>query len=203
MADVGYVRVSTAEQSTALQMKAMKDAGVGKVFSDHGVSGTLASRPELDKALAYVREGDVLVVWKLDRLGRSTKNVLEFLEQLKQREVGFRSLTEGLDTTGPMGQAMLTVLAAFNQLERDVIVERTKAGLAAARAQGKVGGRPRVIDGKKLQTARTLYESGNHTVAEIAKMLGVGTATVYRYLSAGSSSSSPSATIDSVGAAID
>jgi len=183
MVDVGYARVSTADQSLALQDKAFADAGITKVFRDHGVSGTLASRPELDKALEYVREGDVLVVWKLDRLGRSTKNVLEAIDQLKANGVGFRSITEGLDTTGPMGQAMLTVLAAFNQLERDVIVERTRAGLAAAKAQGRVGGRPKVMDPKKTNTARTLYESGNHTVAEIAVMLGVGTATVYRYLS--------------------
>ena len=184
MVDVGYARVSTADQSLALQDKAFADAGITKVFRDHGVSGTLASRPELDKALEYVREGDVLVVWKLDRLGRSTKNVLETIDQLKAKGVGFRSITEGLDTTGPMGQAMLTVLAAFNQLERDVIIERTRAGLAAARAQGRVGGRPKVLDVKKTNTARTLYESGSHTVAEIADMLGVGTATVYRYLSA-------------------
>lgn len=187
MVDVGYARVSTADQSLDLQLKAFADAGITKVFSDHGVSGTLASRPELDSAMAYVREGDVLVVWKLDRLGRSTKNVLEAIDRLKANGVGFRSLTEGLDTTGPMGQAMLTVLAAFNQLERDVIVERTRAGLAAAKAQGRVGGRPKVMDPKKTKTARTLYESGNHTVAEIATMLGVGTATVYRYLSAKSS----------------
>jgi DNA invertase Pin-like site-specific DNA recombinase len=183
MVDVGYARVSTADQSLDLQLKAFADAGITKLFSDHGVSGTLASRPELDKALAYVREGDVLVVWKLDRLGRSTKNVLEVIELLNTSGVGFRSLTEGLNTTGPMGQAMLTVLAAFNQLERDVTVERTHAGLAAAKAQGRVGGRPRVMDPKKTNTARTLYESGDHTVAEIAAMLGVGTATVYRYLS--------------------
>lgn len=182
MVDVGYARVSTSDQSLELQSKAFRDAGIDKVFSDHGVSGTLASRPELDKALAYVREGDVLVVWKLDRLGRSTRNILEVIDRLKVSGVGFRSLTEGLDTTGPMGQAMLTVLAAFNQLERDVIIERTRAGLEAAKAQGRVGGRPKVMDSKKTQTARTLYESGNHTVAEIAGMLHVGTATVYRYL---------------------
>lgn len=189
MVDVGYARVSTSEQSLDSQLKAFADAGITKVFSDHGVSGTLASRPELDKALAYVREGDVLVVWKLDRLGRSTKNVLELIERLKVAGVGFRSLTEGLDTTGPMGQAMITVLAAFNQLERDVTIERTHAGLAAAKAQGRVGGRPRVMDMKKTKTARTLYESGDHTVAEIATMLGVGTATVYRYLSGASTES--------------
>jgi DNA invertase Pin-like site-specific DNA recombinase len=182
MVDVGYARVSTSDQSLDLQLKAFADAGITKVFSDHGVSGTLASRPELDKALAYLREGDVLVVWKLDRLGRSTKNVLEVIEQLKESRIGFRSITEGLDTTGPLGAVMITVLSAFNQLERDVIVERTRAGLAAAKAQGRVGGRPKVMDPKKGNTARTLYESGNHTVAEIATMLGVGTATVYRYL---------------------
>lgn len=196
MVDVGYGRVSTSDQSLDLQLKAFADAGITKVFSDHGVSGTLASRPELDKALAYVREGDVLVVWKLDRLGRSTKNVLEVIERLKTQGVGFRSLTEGLDTTGPMGQAMLTVLAAFNQLERDVIVERTRAGLAAAKAKGRVGGRPRVMDLKKTKTARTLYESGNHTVAEIAMMLGVGTATVYRYLGASRTGSAQDAVVD-------
>lgn len=184
MAEVGYVRVSTADQSLDLQLQAMEKAGISKVFKDHGVSGTLASRPALDEALAYVREGDVFTVWKLDRLGRSTKNVLEVIDRLNETGVGFRSLTEGLDTTGPMGKAMLTVLAAFNQLERDVIVERTKAGLDAARAKGRIGGRPRVMDDKKTNTARALYESGNHTVAEIAAMMGVGTATVYRYLAA-------------------
>jgi len=189
MAEVGYVRVSTADQSLDLQLQAMEKAGITKVFKDHGVSGTLASRPALDEALAYVREGDVFTVWKLDRLGRSTKNVLEVIDRLNDAGVGFRSLTEGLDTTGPMGKAMLTVLAAFNQLERDVIVERTKAGLDAARAKGRVGGRPRVMDAKKINTARALYESGNHTVAEIASMMGVGTATVYRYLAAGKAAS--------------
>jgi DNA invertase Pin-like site-specific DNA recombinase len=189
MAEVGYVRVSTADQSLDLQLQAMEKEGIAKVFKDHGVSGTLASRPALDEALAYVREGDVFTVWKLDRLGRSTKNVLEVIDRLNEAGVGFRSLTEGLDTTGPMGKAMLTVLAAFNQLERDVIVERTKAGLDAARAKGRVGGRPRVMDAKKINTARALYESGNHTVAEIASMMGVGTATVYRYLAAGRTAS--------------
>ena len=184
MAQIGYARVSTTEQNLDLQTKAMADAGITKVFSDHGVSGTLASRPQLDKALEYVREGDVLVVWKLDRLGRSTKNVLAVLDELKTRGVGFRSLTDGLDTTGPMGQAMLTILAAFNQLERDTIVERTYAGLAAARAKGRVGGRPRAMDSKQAKLASAMYDSGSHTVPEIAKELHVGTATVYRYLNA-------------------
>jgi DNA invertase Pin-like site-specific DNA recombinase len=182
MANIGYIRVSTADQSLALQQNAMRDAGVDKVFADHGVSGTLASRPQLDAALAYMREGDTLTVWKLDRLGRSTRNVLELLDQLKVRGVEFKSITDGLDTRGPFGQAMLTVLAAFNQLEHDTIVERTRAGLTAAREQGKVGGRPSVMNASKTKSARVLYETGEHTVAEIAKMLGVGVATVYRHL---------------------
>lgn len=184
MSQIGYARVSTTDQNVQLQLDAMKAAGIEKVFVDEGVSGMLASRPQLDAALEYLREGDVLVVWKLDRLGRSTKHVLQVIDRLRERGVDFKSLTEGLDTTGPMGKAMLTVLAAFNQLERDVIVERTRAGLAAARSQGRLGGRPRVLDAKKAQTARTLYESGVHSVTEIARMLAVSKATVYRYLQA-------------------
>jgi DNA invertase Pin-like site-specific DNA recombinase len=184
MALIGYARVSTAEQNLDLQIDALKAAGVEKIFSDHGVSGTLASRPELDKALAYLRDGDVFIVWKLDRLGRSTRNVLAFLDELKVKRVQFRSVTEGLDTSGPMGQAMVTVMAAFSQLERDTLVERTKAGLAVARAKGKVGGRPRALTGAKVKTAQSLYDGGKHTVREIAATLNVGEATVYRYLAA-------------------
>lgn len=182
MAVIGYARVSTGEQNLALQTDALERAGVERVFADKGVSGTLASRPELDRALEYLREGDVLTVWKLDRLGRSTRNVLALLDLLKEKGVQFRSLTEGLDTSGPMGQAILTVMAAFSQLERDTLVERTKAGLAAARAQGKLGGRPRALTAANIKTAQALYDSGDHTVAEIARVLGVGEATVYRYV---------------------
>jgi len=187
MVDIGYVRVSTVEQHLDLQQQAMDRAGIVKVFEDHGVSGTLASRPGLDAARAYVREGDSLVVWKLDRLGRSTKHVLALIEDLQHQGIGFRSLTEGIDTSGPMGKAMLTVLAAFNQLERDVIVERTKAGLAAARAKGRLGGRPRVLDAKTAAFAREMYEGGSFDVLEIAAKLKVSKTTIYRYLAAGSS----------------
>ena len=182
MADVGYVRVSTAEQHLDLQQAAMQKAGIAKVFEDHGVSGTLASRPGLDAARAFVRDGDTFVVWKLDRLGRSAKHVLELIEDLAMKGVGFRSLTEGIDTTGPMGKAMLTVLAAFNQLERDLIVERTNAGLAAAKAKGRRGGRPRVLDGKTASFAQVMYDSGNFDVQEIAAKLKVSKTTIYRYL---------------------
>jgi DNA invertase Pin-like site-specific DNA recombinase len=180
--NIGYVRISTREQSTQLQDDAMAAAGITKVYADIGVSGSLASRPEFDKALAHLREGDVLTVWKLDRLGRNTRNVLEVVEGLTARGIGFRSLTEGLDTSGPMGKAMLTVMAAFAELERSTMLERTHAGLAAAKAQGRVGGRPRALDAKKLAQVRKLVKSGDHTRAEIAKMVGISPATLYRVL---------------------
>jgi DNA invertase Pin-like site-specific DNA recombinase len=179
---IGYVRISTRDQSTQLQDDAMAAAGITKVFTDVGVGGSLASRPEFDKALAHLREGDTLVVWKLDRMGRNTRNVLEVIEGLTDRGVGFRSLTEGLDTSGPMGKAMLTVMAAFSELERSTMLERTYAGLEAAKAKGRVGGRPRALDAKKLALLKKLVASGDHTRADIAKMVGVSPATLYRVL---------------------
>ena len=123
------------------------------------------------------------MVWKLDRLGRNTKNVLEIIEDLNLRGVGFRSLTEGLDTTGPMGKAMITIMAAFAELERSTMLERTRAGLDAAKAKGRVGGRPSVVDAKKLEKIRKLAASGDHTRAEIADMVKISPATLYRVLS--------------------
>lgn len=192
MADVGYARVSTSEQVLDLQMSALKKAGIEKIFTDEGVSGTLASRPGLDSACAYLREGDVLVVWKLDRLGRSTKNVLALVEQLEDRGIGFRSLTEGIDTRGAFGKAMFTVMAAFAQLERDLIAERTKAGLSEARAKGRVGGRPKALNGKDIQFIQKLYDSGDFTAKEIAAKLKISVATAYRYLAEAQSVTSKS-----------
>lgn len=182
MTNIGYVRISTKDQNTDFQDAAMAQAGVTQVYTDRGVSGSVASRPELDRALDHLREGDVLVVWKLDRLGRNTKNVLEVIERLSAKGVGFRSLTEGLDTTGPMGKAMLTILAAFAELERSTMLERTRAGLDAAKARGRVGGRPSTIDAKKLDKIKKLVASGDHTRAEIADMVKISRATLYRVL---------------------
>lgn len=183
MAIIGYTRVSTTGQDTASQDAAMAKAGVDRVYTDHGVSGTLASRPELDKALDRLDRGDTFVVWKLDRLGRNTKNVLEVIETLIDRGVTFKSLTEQIDlSAGPMGKAMLTILSAFSELERATIVERTRAGLDAAKAKGKVGGRPSVVDAKKLATIKKLVKSGDHTRADIARMVGISPATLYRVL---------------------
>lgn len=182
MTNIGYVRISTKDQSTDLQDAAMTQAGVTKVYTDRGISGSLASRPEFDKCLDHLREGDTLIVWKLDRLGRNTKNVLEVVETLTSRGVGFRSLTEGLDTTGPMGKAILTIMAAFAELERSTMIERTRAGLDAAKAQGRTGGRKPSLDNKKIEQLRKLAASGDYTRVEIAKMMGISPATVYRNL---------------------
>jgi DNA invertase Pin-like site-specific DNA recombinase len=181
MATIGYARVSTADQNMALQLNALREAGVDRVFRDQGVSGSTSARPGLDACLDHLREGDVLTVWKLDRLGRNTQHVLAIVEDLTARGVGFRSLTEGLHTDGPMGKAMLTIMAAFAQLERDTMIERTRAGLAAAAANGRKGGRPRKVDAAAAAKARSMRAKGINAT-DIAKMLGVSRATVYRYL---------------------
>jgi DNA invertase Pin-like site-specific DNA recombinase len=181
VAIIGYARVSTTDQDPQLQLDALKVAGAARVFTDHGISGSTASRPELDACLDHLREGDVLTVWKLDRLGRNTQHVLAVVDELTSRGIGFRSLTEGLHTDGPMGKAMLTIMAAFAQLERDTMIERTRAGLAAAAANGRKGGRPRKVDDAAAAKARSLREKGV-TATDIARMLAVSRATVYRYL---------------------
>jgi DNA invertase Pin-like site-specific DNA recombinase len=182
MAVIGYARVSTTDQNVALQLDALRDAGVKRVFQDQGVSGSTAHRPGLDACLDHLREGDVLTVWKLDRLGRNTQHVLAVVDGLTSRGIGFRSITEGLHTEGAMGKAMLTIMAAFAQLERDTMIERTRAGLAAAAANGRKGGRPRKLDNAAATKARNLRERGVNAT-DIAKILGVSRATAYRYLS--------------------
>ena len=187
MANIGYVRISTKDknQSLALQLDAMKAAGIEKIFSDEGVSGSLASRKGLDEALAYLRENtDTLVVWKLDRLGRNTKNVLTLLDELASNGIGFRSLTEGLDTTGNnlMNRLLITLLAAFAEMERSNLIERTNAGLSSARARGKVGGRPAKLSTRQHKMIRGLYEAKTLTISAIASEMGVSEQTVYRSL---------------------
>jgi DNA invertase Pin-like site-specific DNA recombinase len=179
---IGYARVSTNDQNAALQVDALKHAGCLRVFTDHA-SGSKSSRPELDKMLDQLRPSDVVVVWRLDRLGRSLKNLIELVEGLADRGVGFRSLSESIDTTTANGRLFFSIMGALAEFERDLIRERTHAGLAAARTRGRVGGRPSVMDAKKIDKARKLYDSGQHTVAEIAEMLAVSVATIYRHLS--------------------
>ena len=181
---IGYARVSTDDQNASLQEDALKKAGCIRTFTDHA-SGSKASRPELDRMLDQLRRGDVVVVWRLDRLGRSLKNLIELVADLDEKGVGFRSLTESIDTTTNGGRLIFHIFASLAEFERDLIRERTNAGLAAARARGRVGGRPSVMNAKKVEKARTLYDSRKHTVSEIAEMLNVSVATIYRHLESG------------------
>lgn len=182
MAIIGYVRVSREDQRADLQRDALEKAGCSKLFEDLGVSGAKASRPGLDAALAFMREGDVFACWRFDRAGRSTFNVLELLRTLEDRGIGFRSLTEGVDTTTIAGRMLATMLSAFSQMERELIAERTYAGLAAARARGRIGGRPRALTSVQIEQAQLMRKRGT-TVSEIAEALGgVGRSTIYRAL---------------------
>jgi DNA invertase Pin-like site-specific DNA recombinase len=178
---VGYARVSTTDQNPDLQQDALTAAGCARVFTDTA-SGALDKRPHLDALLDYLRPGDVLVVWRLDRLGRSVRHLTETVNTLAERGVGFRSLTEGIDTTTPAGKLVFHIFAALAEFEREIIRERTNAGLDAARARGRKGGRrPKMTPGK-LDTARQLYDSKQHTMEQIAEIVGVSRATLYRHL---------------------
>ena len=185
MGSIGYARVSTVDQNADLQYAALKAAGCSRIFTDHGVSGTMASRPELDKLLDHLRGGDEVVVWKLDRLGRNTRNLLALIDDLEHRGVHFRSITEGISTTGPMGRAMLTVMSAFAQLERDQLAERTRAGMAVAAEHGRKAGRQEVtLSHPRVKRAHGLKAQGLPP-ADIGKIIGASRATVYRYLNLG------------------
>lgn len=180
---IGYARVSTHDQDPALQLDALRRAGCTRIFEDRGVSGAGAERPGLGQALAYLREGDVLVVWKLDRLGRSMAHLIETVGGLERRGVGLRSLTEAIDTTTPGGRLIFHVFGALGQFERDLIRERTRAGLAAAAARGRKGGRKPVVTPDKLRRARGLIAQGLN-VREAAARLKVGKTALYRALAA-------------------
>jgi DNA invertase Pin-like site-specific DNA recombinase len=185
MALIGYARVSTVEQDTALQKDALSKAGCERVFED-AVSGMKADRPGLAAALAYLRDGDVLAVWRLDRLGRSLPHLIETIEALEKRGVGFRSLTEAIDTTTSGGRLIFHVFGALGQFERDLIRERTRAGLAAAAARGRKGGRKPVVTADKLQQARKHIANGLN-VREAAARLKVSKTALYAALQAISS----------------
>jgi len=182
LANVGYARVSTQDQDLSLQLDALVAAGCGKVFEDRA-SGTRADRPGLKAALDYLRNGEVLVVWKLDRLGRSLPHLIETVTALSERSVGFRSLTEAIDTTTPGGRLIFHIFGALGQFERDLIQERTLAGLTAAAERGRKGGRKPVITDDKLKRARGMIGNGL-TVREIATRLKVGKTALYEALKA-------------------
>lgn len=185
---VGYVRVSTLDQHPESQTDALRAAGCERIFTDHGISGTKVSRPQLAACLDYVRVGDTLVVWKLDRLGRSLPHLLTTVQELGEKGIEFRSLTEQLDTTTAAGRLIFSVVGAFAAFERDIIAERTRAGLAHARSQGRTGGRPTVMSPEKLEAARRLRTDEGMSIRDIAAALDVGASTVQRALTAVGSS---------------
>ncbi len=181
---IGYARVSTQDQTLNLQKDALKKLGCIKIFTDTA-SGAKAERTGLNEALDYVREGDILVVWRLDRLGRSLKHLIETITELNNRKIGFKSIQENIDTTTSGGKLVFHIFGALAEFERDIIRERTNAGLLAARARGRKGGRPKPLTGKKTAMAQALYNDKNNTIDDICKTLNISRATLYRYIKPG------------------
>lgn len=183
---VGYARVSTQDQTLRLQTDALRQAGCEKVFTDT-MSGVKAERPGLQKAINYIRAGDTLVVWRLDRLGRTLMQLIELINDLNKKGIGFKSLQESIDTTTSGGKLVFHIFGALAEFEREVIRERTTAGLQSARARGRLGGRPKLQtkDPKKIALARKLYADRNMPVQEICDTLHIGRSTLYRYVALG------------------
>ena len=187
---IGYARVSTLDQNLALQQDALTSAGCEKIFIEQ-MSGAVADRPGLHEALDYARSGDTLVVWKLDRLARSMKQLIETIEKLRLRKIGFRSLTESIDTTTAQGLLVFHMFSALAEFERSLIRERTRAGLAAAKRIGRTGGRPPKLTEDDLEAARALLANPDIGVTQIADRLGVSPATLYRYIPAARTANAP------------
>ena len=178
---IGYARISTHEQNLNLQRDALEKAGCERIYVEQ-VSGSKSSRPELKKTMEMLREGDTLVVWRLDRLGRSLKHLIELITELEKGRIGFRSLTESMDTTTNNGKLVFHIFGALAEFERNLIRERTQAGLAAARVRGRRGGRPPALDDKQKAMAINLYNSGEHSVEEICQTMDISRQTLYNYL---------------------
>lgn len=181
---IGYARVSTEDQHLDLQLNALKLAGCSAIFEDRGVSATAKRRPGFEKALSHLQAGDVLVVWKMDRAFRSLKNALNILEEFEKRAIEFRCLTEAIDTTTPMGKCMYQIRHAFSELERNLIRERTKAGMEAARQRGAHLGRPKKLSRCQIARMQSLLQrQPDMTPIQIADQFGVSSRTIYRVLS--------------------
>lgn len=176
---VGYARVSTSEQNLNLQLDALQKAGCKKIFEEK-MSGALTSRPELDKCFSYLRRGDTLVVYRLDRLGRGMKDLVALINQIKERGIGFKSLTENIDTTSATGELIFHIFASLAQFERRLILERTKAGIEAARKRGVTGGRPKKLAQSEADKLRKMYLEGNVTVRQLCKIFSISTRTLYK-----------------------
>src|SRR4051812_18161507 len=181
---LGYARVSDSSQNHDLQMDALRAAGCERIWVETA-SGARADRTELAKLLEQARAGDTIACWRLDRIGRSLRHLTEMAEQLERRGIALRSLTESIDTSTPSGRFLFNILGALGQMEREIIVERTKAGLRASRLRGRVGGRPRALDQTKLRVAQALVADGNLSMAGIARQVGCAPSTLYRSLPGG------------------
>ncbi len=178
---IGYARVSTQDQTLNLQKDALEKIGCTKIFTDTA-SGVKEDRRGLEEAIDFLRTGDSLVVWRLDRLGRSLKHLIAVVTALEQRGIGFKSLTESIDTTTSGGKLIFHIFGALAEFERNLIRERTQAGLLAARARGRKGGRPKALTGKKVAMAQELYNNKENSIADICKTLNISRATLYRYI---------------------
>ena len=178
---IGYARVSTQDQSLDVQIDALKKAGCEQIFSEK-ITGTKTERTKLNEALSHLRSGDILVVTKLDRLGRTTKGLVDLMDGFKKNNIKLKILDGDFATETPMGEMLLTMMSGFAQLERDLIADRTRKGLESARARGRVGGRPSKINSKKLVRIQRLYDSKQYTMSEIAEMEQVNKRTIYRHL---------------------
>ena len=189
---IGYARVSTVDQNLALQRDALTEAGCTKIFTEQ-MSGAVTDRPALHDALEFARSGDTLIVWKLDRLARSMKQLIETVETLRLRGIGFRSLTEALDTTTAQGRLVFHMFGALSEFERSLIRERTQAGLAAARRAGRTGGRPPKLTDDDIEAAKAMLANPDIGVTQIAHRLGVSLATLYRYIPAALTANTPGA----------
>ncbi len=178
---VGYARVSTHEQNLDMQNDALKKAGCGKIFIDK-VSSVAASRPGIEEALSYLREGDTLIVWRLDRLGRSLKHLIQMVGAFEEKKIGFQSIQEAINTAQSGGKLIFHMFGALAEFERQLIVERTLAGLDAARARGKKGGRPKALNEKERDLAVRLYNERKNSVMEICQILKISKPTLYNYV---------------------
>lgn len=178
---IGYARVSTQEQDNTVQIEALKKAGCELIFEEK-VSGGRWDRPKLKELLNYLRKGDVVMVWKLDRLSRSLKDLLFLIEEIEKKQAGFKSLTESIDTTTPSGKMMMQMVGVFAEFEREMLKERTQKGLEHARKQGRIGGRKPKLKEVQRKEIKQLLESGSKTAPEVAQLFDVHPATIYRIL---------------------
>ncbi len=182
---IGYASVSTEEQNLHLQRDALKKAGCKRIVADKGVSGNSIKRDGLDRVIKQIKKGDVLVVWRLDRLGRSLRHLIELIEALREKSVGFQSLSDGISTTTAGGQLVFHFMGALAEFERSLIIERTRAGLAAAKRRGKYPGRPQLLSPQQIKHARKMLDRGEETTGSLAALFDVDRTTIWRALQKG------------------